>query len=265
MSNGRHPIIVSQQRTTDLCQRKIRNRWVSKLFGIGRCAGQSVPRSIECRGVVRAVAGALVAAMALFALSQAPAVAAAQFPISLATAAAAPDRHAAPDIILAQAQPTTAMASSGIGYRLGSGDRVHIIVFGQKDLTGDYQVDGSGTLQFPLIGAVRAGGMTADELQQAITSKLSPGYLRNPSVSVEVINYRPFSILGEVNKPGAFPYVSGMTVLDAVALAGGFTHRAKDDDYTIRRTENGHRVELHATGDTPVSPGDVIIIPERFF
>jgi len=168
-------------------------------------------------------------------------------------------------LILAQAQTATAAASNDMGYRLGSGDRVHIIVFGQNDLTGDYQVDGSGMLQFPLIGMVHAGGVTAGELQQTITSKLSPGYLRNPSVSVEVINYRPFSIIGEVNKAGAYPYVNGMTVLDAVALAGGFTYRAKDDDYRIRRSEGGQRVEMHANGNTPVNPGDIIIVPERFF
>lgn len=188
----------------------------------------------------------------------APASASAWYP-------AASVHQAVPALILAQAQPVTAAASNDAGYRLGSGDRVHIVVFGQNDLTGDYQIDGSGMLQFPLIGPVHAGGMTADELQRAITSKLSPGYLRNPSVSVAVINYRPFSIIGEVNKAGAFPYVNGMTVLDAVALAGGFTYRAKDDDYRIRRSENGQRVELHANGDTPVNPGDIIIVPERFF
>src|SRR5579872_5816644 len=188
----------------------------------------------------------------------APASALAWFP-------SAPVHHSVPALIFVQAQSVTATASNDTAYRLGSGDRVHIIVFGQSDLTGDYQVDGSGMLQFPLIGSVHAGGMTAGELQQSITSKLMPGYLRNPSVSVEVINYRPFSILGEVNKPGAFPYVNGMTVLDAVALAGGFTYRAKTNDYSIRRSESGQRVELHANGDTPVNPGDVIIIPERFF
>jgi len=151
------------------------------------------------------------------------------------------------------------------GYRLGSGDQVHITVFGQPDLTNSYQVDGSGMLAFPLIGRVQAGGLTAAQLQHEITSKLSPDYIRNPSVSVEVLNYRPFYILGEVNKPGAYPYVTGMTVINAAALAGGFTYRAKDDDFQIKRLDGGKHVELDATDDTPVRPGDVITIPERFF
>lgn len=165
----------------------------------------------------------------------------------------------------AQNAPKPGTAPDDTGYRLGSGDRVHIIVFGQNSLTGDYQVDGSGMLQFPLIGQVHAGGMTAAELQQAIMSKLSPDYIRNPSVSVEVMNYRPFFIVGEVNKAGSYPYVSGMTVLSAVALAGGFTYRAKDNEYKISRIENGQRVTLGANNDTPVFPGDIITIPERFF
>ncbi|MGH6976880.1 MAG: polysaccharide biosynthesis/export family protein [Stellaceae bacterium] len=207
----------------------------------------------------------VIIAVLLAAVFLVPALAAERFPAVPVSVSAADTPQAAPTLTLAQAQRTTAAVSNDTGYQLGAGDRVHIIVFGQSDLTGDYQVDGSGMLQFPLIGSVHAGGMTAGELQQAITSKLTPGYLRNPSVSVEVINYRPFSILGEVNKPGAFPYVNGMTVFDAVALAGGFTYRAKDNDYRIRRSESGQRVEFHANGDTPVNPGDVIIVPERFF
>lgn len=155
--------------------------------------------------------------------------------------------------------------SNDPSYRLGPGDQLHITVFGQQDMTANYQIDGSGMLAFPLIGRIHAGGMTAAQLQQAITHKLSPDYIRNPSVSVEVLNYRPFYILGEVNKPGAYPYVSGMTVLNAAAIAGGFTYRAKDNDFRISRTENGQHTSLDASDDTPVRPGDVITIPERFF
>jgi len=151
------------------------------------------------------------------------------------------------------------------GYQLGNGDQIRITVFGQPDLTNTYQVDGQGMLQFPLVGRIHAGGMTAGQLQQEIVHKLSPDYIRNPSVSVEVLNYRPFYILGEVNKAGAYPYVSGMTVNQAVAFAGGFTYRAKDDNFEIDRTQNGQRSKIKASGDTPVRPGDVITIPERFF
>jgi len=151
------------------------------------------------------------------------------------------------------------------GYQFGNGDQVRITVFGQPDLTNTYQVDGQGMIQFPLVGRIHAGGMTAGQLQQEIVHKLSPDYIRNPSVSVEVLNYRPFYILGEVNKAGAYPYVSGMTVSQAVAYAGGFTYRAKDDNFQISRTEHGQHQEIKASGDTPVRPGDVITIPERFF
>jgi|SRR5579883_700823 len=151
------------------------------------------------------------------------------------------------------------------GYQLGNGDQIRITVFGQPDLTNTYQVDGQGMIQFPLVGRIHAGGMTAAQLQQEIVHKLSPDYIRNPSVSVEVLNYRPFYILGEVNKAGAYPYVSGMTVNQAVAFAGGFTYRAKDNNFEIDRTENGQRSKIKASGDTPVRPGDVITIPERFF
>ena len=151
------------------------------------------------------------------------------------------------------------------GYQLGNGDQIRITVFGQPDLTNTYQVDGQGMLQFPLVGRIHAGGMTAGELQQEIVHKLSPDYIRNPSVSVEVLNYRPFYILGEVNKAGAYPYVSGMTVSQAVAFAGGFTYRAKDNSFQIDRSEHGQHQEINASRDTPVRPGDVITIPERFF
>ncbi|MGH6967993.1 MAG: polysaccharide biosynthesis/export family protein [Stellaceae bacterium] len=166
---------------------------------------------------------------------------------------------------LASTEPAGQSLQNDPGYRLGPGDQVRITVFGQQDLTGTYQVDGSGMLAFPLIGRLHAGGMTAAQLQQAITHKLSPDYIRNPSVSVEVMNYRPFYVLGEVNKAGAYPYVSGMTVLNAVAFAAGFTYRAKDDDFKIDRTENGQHTVITANDNTPVRPGDVITIPERFF
>jgi polysaccharide export outer membrane protein len=166
---------------------------------------------------------------------------------------------------VASAQSADEPMANDNGYRLGAGDHVHITVFGQKDLTGDYQVDGNGMLAFPLIGRVHAGGLTAGELQREITHRLSPDYIRNPSVSVEVMNYRPFYILGEVNKPGSYPYVNGMTVLNAAAIAGGFTYRAKDDDFKITRVEGGRHFDITANDDTPVRPGDIITIPERFF
>ena len=108
------------------------------------------------------------------------------------------------------------------GYKLGPNDRLRITVFGQPTLTGEYTLDGNGVLAFPLIGNVNAQGMTTGQLQQTIASRLDPDYLRNPSVSAEVITRRPFYVIGEVQKPGNYPYVTDMTALNAVAMAGGY-------------------------------------------
>jgi polysaccharide export outer membrane protein len=147
------------------------------------------------------------------------------------------------------------------GYRLGPGDKVHITVFGEKDLTGDFQVDGTGQMSFPLIGQVAAGGLTADQLSQTLVSRLKPDYLRDPRVAVEVLTYRPFYVVGEVKTPGSYPFVSNMTVLNAVALAGGFTYRAREDSfYLTRNGQGGQKTRIDATPDTPVQPGDVITV-----
>jgi polysaccharide export outer membrane protein len=152
------------------------------------------------------------------------------------------------------------------GYLLGSGDRVRITVFGQPDLSGEYAVDGTGILAFPLVGQIHAGGHTASQLEQAIVAKLTPNYLKDPRVAVEVLTYRPFYIVGEVKTPGSYPYVSGMTVLNAVALAGGFTYRAREGSFYVSRTQtDGSKVKLDAAPDTQVLPGDVITVRERYF
>lgn len=159
-----------------------------------------------------------------------------------------------------------AIASVDAGYHLGSGDRVRVTVYGQPEMTGEYAIDGSGMLSFPLIGQVHAGGLSAGGLEQALIDRLQPDYLKNPSVSVEVLTYRPFYIVGEVRTPGGYPYVSGMTVLNAVALAGGFTYRAREDDfYLMRANSGGQKKRLEAEADTPVLPGDVITVRERYF
>jgi polysaccharide export outer membrane protein len=143
---------------------------------------------------------------------------------------------------------------------------VRITVFGQSDLSGEYAVDGTGVLAFPLIGQIRAGGRTASELEQQIVGKLKPDYLTDPRVAVEVLTYRPFYIVGEVKTPGSYPYVSGMTVLNAVALAGGFTYRAREESFYVTRTEkDGSKARVSAAPDTQVFPGDVITVRERYF
>ena len=150
-------------------------------------------------------------------------------------------------------------------YTLGSGDRVRVTVFGEEELSGEFEVDGLGAISLPLIREVQAGGLGLRQLEQAITEKLLDGYLKNPRVSIEVLNYRPFYILGEVNQPGSYPYVSGMTVLNAVALAGGYTYRAKKTGLLIARANGSALGEQPATEETVVLPGDILKVPERFF
>jgi len=161
--------------------------------------------------------------------------------------------------------PDTVLETTGLEYRLGAGDALRIAVFGEEDLGGEYVVDGSGFVSLPLIGQVRAGGYTVREFEGAVIGELSDGYLRTPRVSVEVTNYRPFYIMGEVNSPGQYPYIAGMSVLNAVALAGGYTYRANESRVFIRR--NGSETEETAPADptTRVGPGDIIRIGERFF
>lgn len=150
-------------------------------------------------------------------------------------------------------------------YQLGAGDHVRVIVYGQPDLTGEFQVNGSGQIAFPLIGNIDAGGLSASQLESRLASKLSPDYLRDPRVSVEVMTYRPFYIVGEVNNPGNYAYTNGMTVINAVAMAGGFTYRAEEDDFYITRAGDTSSQKQEAEQETKVHPGDVITVRERWF
>jgi polysaccharide export outer membrane protein len=161
---------------------------------------------------------------------------------------------------------TRSVSGRDPGYKLGPNDRVRIIVFGQPTLTGEFTVDGNGTLSYPLVGNIPAGGMTTAELQQMITRKLEPDYLVNPSVSAEVVTRRPFYVIGEVQKPGNYAYVTDMTALNAVAMAGGFTYRARKNDFYIKRlNKDGKMVRVVANSSTILRPGDTLEVPERYF
>jgi polysaccharide export outer membrane protein len=151
------------------------------------------------------------------------------------------------------------------GYELGPGDQVRITVFRHEDLSGEFEVDGEGFFALPLVGEIMTAGLSARQLENEIEIRLkSGGYLVDPQVSIEVLNYRPFYIIGEVNSPGSYQYVNGMTVINAVALAGGFSYRAAQNDIVISRGgSNGPRID--ALPDTAVLPGDIIEVPERFF
>jgi polysaccharide export outer membrane protein len=150
-------------------------------------------------------------------------------------------------------------------YRLDAGDRLRVVVYGQEGLTNTYAIDAGGSITMPLIGAVRARGLTPAGLAAEITGKLRNGYIREPSVAVEIEAYRPFFILGEVAAPGQYPYVPNMSVESAVAIAGGFSPRARRDRVTLTHTEAGGSVRAVVPLGTPISPGDTVLVGERWF
>jgi protein involved in polysaccharide export with SLBB domain len=195
---------------------------------------------------IRSLTVAILGALALWACASAPVPA-----------------GAAPSNIPPPAQ--TAAGPAGFDYRLGSGDKVRIIVFGQTDLSGEFSLDGAGAISMPLVGKIEALNLTTAQLEQAIANRLKDGYLNDPRVSAQVLNFRPFFILGEVNKPGEYPFQDGMTILKAVATAGGHTYRADQRRVFIKRAEGGKEESVPVTSSTPVHPGDTIRIPERFF
>lgn len=170
-------------------------------------------------------------------------------------------------VAMALVWSTGALAAGGgrVAYTLGSGDKVKVTVFGHDDLSGQFLVGGNGDVALPLIGKVQAGGLTVTEFESRVVAALKPDYLKNPRVSVEVLNYRPFYIIGEVKHPGSYPYVSGMTVVNAIALAGGYTYRARENKIYVTRATDPKNLKRPADHDTAILPGDVIEVPERFF
>ncbi|MBX6425640.1 MAG: polysaccharide export protein [Variibacter sp.] len=150
-------------------------------------------------------------------------------------------------------------------YRLDSGDRLRVMVFGQDGLSNSYTVDAGGSITMPLIGAVKARGLTTAQLAQAIAARLRQGYIREPHVAVEVETYRPFFILGEVAHPGQYPYVARMTVETAVAIAGGFTPRAQKSYVELTRAIDGQLARARVPLTYPVQPGDTLNVAERWF
>jgi protein involved in polysaccharide export with SLBB domain len=161
--------------------------------------------------------------------------------------------------------PVAGTAVTDLSYHLGAGDKLQIDVFNQADLTGEYTLDGNGRFTMHLIGKVSAAGLTPTELEELLVSKLKPDYLVNPRVSVRIDNFRPFYIIGEVNSPSSYAYVDGMTYLTAVAIAGGFTYRAKKGHVYVVRGNNPAREEIKLDVNDKVRPGDIIRIAERLF
>lgn len=167
-------------------------------------------------------------------------------------------------VVLGWATDSVAQNSS-LEYKLGTGDKVRIIVFEEEDLSGKHEIGGNGYISVPLIGEVKAADLTERGLEKAIKEKLLDGFLKNPRVSVQVLNYRPFYILGEVEKPGSYPYVNGMSVINAVAMGGGFTYRAAEEKIFVTRASDPDQKKVRVNIRDKVLPGDVVRVDERLF
>lgn len=151
------------------------------------------------------------------------------------------------------------------GYRIGAGDRLTIRVLGQQDLTGDYIVDASGNISMPLVRSLPVAGLSTTEIETQITGRLKEGFLRNPSVSVQLAIARPFYIMGQVNQAGSFAYRPGMTAQNAIAMAGGFSPRADQNSVLVtRRLVSGTKTQ-RVPVTTQLHPGDVVFVRERWF
>lgn len=176
------------------------------------------------------------------------------------------DPQAEDYVQLTSATGSVSMAADGQAtYLLDSGDRIRVFVYGQPNLTRTYPVDGAGFIAMPLIGTVKAQGLTTYDLAASITDLLGRDYVRDPEVAVEVVTYRPFNIIGEVRNAGQFPFQPGMTVETAVAVAGGFTPRADQRGFKITRKAGGAAAEIETMALDQVQPGDTVRVGERFF
>lgn len=162
-------------------------------------------------------------------------------------------------------QPADAGARINPDYVLGTGDKIHLTVFDEADLSGDYEVDGSGFVRLPLIGQVRAAGATPPQLEAAIGSALANGYLRSPRVSIEVVTYRPFYVVGAVGAPGRYAYVNHMTVMNAIAMAGGFLPSARESAVYVRHEGSPSETRISTSQPFPILPGDVLRVETTVF
>jgi polysaccharide biosynthesis/export protein len=176
-----------------------------------------------------------------------------------------------PSYRMVPAPPAAAYAAAPMpvaydaAYRLDAGDKLRVVVYGQEGLTNTYAIDAGGSITMPLIGAVPARGRTPAGLAAQITAKLRNGYIREPSVAVEIEAYRPFFILGEVAAPGQYPYVPNMSVESAVAIAGGFSPRARRDRVTLTHIDNSGSTRTVVPLGTALGPGDTVLVGERWF
>jgi polysaccharide export outer membrane protein len=161
--------------------------------------------------------------------------------------------------------PASLAAQSSSVYRLGLGDKVRINVFNEKEISGEYQVTGNGAVSMPLIGEVPAVGLSAHELEARLRERYAAGYLTDPKIVVEVYDFRPYYVLGEVEKPGRYPSLEGVGILGAIATAGGYTYRANTKSVFITRAGDKKEYKVSPKDGLVVMPGDVIRVGERYF
>ncbi len=164
-------------------------------------------------------------------------------------------------------QPSQVTQTVRMGeYRVAPGDKIRVVVLSDTELSGDYEVDSTGVIAPRMAGRVSVVGMTTAEIEAMLRDRYrTDGLLRNPKLTVDLTARRPFYIHGEVSRPGSFPYVSGINVVQAVTIAGGYTRRASKTRITVKRFNSTAGEEETVTEDTPVGPGDVIFVPERWF
>jgi len=148
--------------------------------------------------------------------------------------------------------------------RLEAGEKIRVSVYGEPSLSGDYQIDPSGFVSLPLAGTIKAAGLSQQQLEQELKIKFAGGYLRNPKITVSIIEYKPFYIVGEVTKPGAYPYTGGLTALSAIAIAGGTTYRANESNVLIQHLGEKIMRKYDMSTPIPILPGDIIQIPRRY-
>ena len=186
-------------------------------------------------------------------------------PTAVASVTRLPTRNAKGTIEPYGTKGKAAAYEYATGYRVGAGDRLTIRVAGEPELTADYLVDGSGNISMPYVQSLNVGGSTTPRIEDMITARLRAGYLRDPEVSVQVTSLRPFYILGEVNSAGSFAYQPGITVQNAIAIAGGYGARADHRNVLITRKLAGGAQTYKVPVTTQIYPGDIIYIRERWF
>ena len=167
---------------------------------------------------------------------------------------------------LAAVSAALAQSDSISNYRLGSGDVISIQVLGEEDLKRDrIRLSDAATISYPILGEIKLFGKTVAELEGFIRDGLKGRYLVNPQVTVTINDYRNFFINGQVEKPGGYAYIPGLTVRKAISLAGGFKERASKEKIFVIRDNDRSQKSIRISQDETVHPGDIITVEESFF